>query len=88
MIGTGIIVGIATALNELVREAEKDGIEWNLNTSKFEGSYLKLGNVLHSETIKKQSYKREENQYVCIMQQEICFVRGGCLKTKVTQHKV
>lgn len=30
IIGTGINVGIATALNELIREAEKEGIEWIL----------------------------------------------------------
>lgn len=33
----------------------------NLKPSKFEKAYLKLGEVLHNETIKKLSYKREVN---------------------------
>lgn len=33
----------------------------NLTPSRFEKIYLKLGNLLHSETIKKLSYKREVN---------------------------
>lgn len=33
----------------------------NITPSKFERIYLKLGEILHSETIKKLSYKREVN---------------------------
>lgn len=33
----------------------------NLTPSKFEKAYLKLGDILHSDTVKKMSYKRQVN---------------------------